>query len=214
MHVTMKIDLIIILLQVKDSGIGVDPEDIKVCLSNFQRKQLLSNLQLQHLFEGRQQTTQVLKEKGMGLVLVSQLAKLMGGELRVFSEYGVGSTFLVTLRFSKPPDPLPTPASSPALVVHPILLPTSLHVLVVETSKAVCDAVCAYMQDASPRLCVDAATGAHACVEFCGVTVGNTLEALHVLAIHKISIVIINDWLDQSFVEVNWGAELRRVMRN
>ena len=48
------------------------------------------------------ETPKVLsKDSAVGLILINQYAKLMGGELGFVSEYGVGSTFCVTLKFQK-----------------------------------------------------------------------------------------------------------------
>jgi PAS domain S-box-containing protein len=62
---------------------------------------------------------------GLGLPIVRQLARMMGGEVRVDSEPGVGSCFRVTVRFGlAPAQPVAVPATPPDL--------RGLRVLVVE----------------------------------------------------------------------------------
>lgn len=64
---------------VKDTGIGIKPEDIEKLFAKFQRIEEVRN---RHI-EGT----------GLGMNIVVQLLKLMDSELKVKSEYGVGSEF-------------------------------------------------------------------------------------------------------------------------
>ena len=64
---------------VKDSGIGIKPEDLNKLAEEFQRLDVQKNKNI----EGT----------GLGLNIVRQLLKLMGSELKVESEYEKGSVF-------------------------------------------------------------------------------------------------------------------------
>jgi len=69
---------------VKDSGIGIKPEDIEKLTGEFQRLDLARNKNI----EGT----------GLGLNIVRQFLKLMGSELQVQSEYEKGSVFSFELK--------------------------------------------------------------------------------------------------------------------
>ncbi len=72
----------ILCVEVIDSGIGIAPE-------NFDRL-------FQPFIQGEESTTRKFGGTGLGLTISQQLAKLLGGDIQVTSELGVGSTF--TLR--------------------------------------------------------------------------------------------------------------------
>jgi hypothetical protein len=143
----------------------------------------------------------------------------MGGELDVSSIHGRGSIFQVTLNFPKhyTPNQIAPGPSSPASYFQPNLeldsaepfthWPmregiTPLQVLVVDSSEDSCASVCSYLRDFSPRLCVDASSHLRELVEFCVVSVNNPDAAIQTLLQFRISVVIINDWLDQNFAKV------------
>lgn len=77
-------DFCYIVISVSDSGMGIREEDIGKLFSKFERFDLKKNANI----EGT----------GLGLALTKQLVDLMGGEIRVDSKYGVGSTFSVKIR--------------------------------------------------------------------------------------------------------------------
>ena len=68
---------------VRDPGIGICPEDLNQLFQPFH--QLETGLNRRH--EGT----------GLGLAICKNLVNLLGGKIRVDSEWGVGSTFTFTL---------------------------------------------------------------------------------------------------------------------
>jgi len=70
-------------IKVKDTGIGIKPEDLNTLFRPFQ--QIDTGLTRQ--YEGT----------GLGLSICRRLAELLGGQIDVESEWGHGSTFIVTL---------------------------------------------------------------------------------------------------------------------
>ncbi|HEX3099047.1 MAG TPA: ATP-binding protein, partial [Usitatibacter sp.] len=72
-------------LEVRDTGIGIPPEELPRVFERF------------HRVEGARGRTH--EGSGIGLALVQELVRMHGGEIRVESEAGRGSTFVVTLRF-------------------------------------------------------------------------------------------------------------------
>ena len=74
---------------VRDTGIGIGTEEIQKLFQPF--GQVHST------------TTRNFDGSGLGLVVSRQLSQLMGGNIQVESQLGVGSTFTVTLPCSPPP---------------------------------------------------------------------------------------------------------------
>jgi len=68
-----------LVTDVVDTGIGIKPEDMGM------------------LFEAFRQTDNRHEGTGLGLFICKKLVEMLGGELRVQSEWGVGSTFTFTL---------------------------------------------------------------------------------------------------------------------
>ena len=66
-------------VEVRDSGVGIKSEDMKDLFRTFRR-----------IEESRNRT---IEGSGLGLTISSRLLNNMGSELKVESEYGVGSTF-------------------------------------------------------------------------------------------------------------------------
>ena len=68
-----------ILFRVADTGIGIKPDDLKNIFSSFTQVDTKRN--------------RAVEGTGLGLAICRQLVKMMGGSLRVESEYGKGTTF-------------------------------------------------------------------------------------------------------------------------
>ena len=79
----MERDQILLRIQVADTGIGIKEEDKPKLFHNFERLDLEENRNV----EGT----------GLGLAITYRLVKQMNGEIEVESEYGIGSTFTITL---------------------------------------------------------------------------------------------------------------------
>jgi len=74
------IDLIV---GVKDTGIGIRPEDQAKLFGKFERVDLNQN--------------STIEGTGLGLAITQSLLHMMGGKINVESEYGQGSTFTITI---------------------------------------------------------------------------------------------------------------------
>lgn len=72
-----------LVIQVRDTGIGISAEDQKKLFKSFQRLDEKNNRKI----EGT----------GLGLTIVKQLLDLMGGTIYVESKYGLGSTFTIRI---------------------------------------------------------------------------------------------------------------------
>jgi two-component system sensor histidine kinase/response regulator len=71
-------------LSVSDTGIGIAPEKLQIIFDPFT--------------QADNSTTRQFGGTGLGLAITAQLVSLMGGTIRLESEVGKGSTFLVTMR--------------------------------------------------------------------------------------------------------------------
>ncbi|MDR3362887.1 MAG: response regulator [Desulfovibrio sp.] len=77
-------DTVTLSLSVKDTGSGISAEDQEIIFSEFRRLDDRIN--------------QKTEGTGLGLPIVRSLCRLMGGDIKVVSEYGSGSEFIVTIR--------------------------------------------------------------------------------------------------------------------
>jgi signal transduction histidine kinase len=80
-------DAEVVRVSVRDTGIGIEPEHLPEVFEPF--KQIDSGL------------TRNYEGTGLGLAICRRLAHMLGGEVHAVSEYGVGSTFTLTLPTKK-----------------------------------------------------------------------------------------------------------------
>ncbi len=106
-----------ISITVQDTGIGISPENLDKIFEEF--TQIDSPLQRRH------------KGTGLGLPLVRKLAVLLGGEVQVASQVGIGSVFTVTL----PRVFTPTNPSKGEFDFETSLDPTRDPILVIEDNR-------------------------------------------------------------------------------
>ena len=91
-----------ICFAVKDSGIGIEPKNLNLVFEEFQQ------IESSH--------SRKYKGTGLGLPISRRLARMMGGDLTVESDYGKGSTFSLTLppEFKEPSAERSVPAAAPS----------------------------------------------------------------------------------------------------
>lgn len=77
-------DEIMVMAKVSDNGIGIKQEDVETIFDSFSQVDMERN----HKIEGT----------GIGLSITKRLVGLMNGSISVESEYGVGSTFSISIR--------------------------------------------------------------------------------------------------------------------
>ncbi len=76
-------DRIILVVKVKDTGIGIKKEDISKLFNKFERVDMENN--------------STVEGTGLGLAITVSLLEMMGGTIEVESEYGEGSEFTVSI---------------------------------------------------------------------------------------------------------------------
>ena len=104
---------VLLRFEVRDTGIGLDAEQLPQLFQSFQ--------------QADSSTTRRYGGTGLGLAICKSLAELMGGEVGVQSQRGVGSTFWFTV---------PVQRSGPAKVLQPPSKLRGSRVLVVDDNPS------------------------------------------------------------------------------
>jgi CheY-like chemotaxis protein len=104
---------------VRDSGIGIASEHLEMIFDSFSQ----SDESISRKHQGA----------GLGLAISRKLCRLMGGDISVTSEVGVGSTFIFTALFDEP-TPEEKKGNENKLVASAIS-PHCLHILLVEDNE-------------------------------------------------------------------------------
>jgi signal transduction histidine kinase len=86
-----------VVLRVSDTGVGISPEDAERLFESF--------------WQARKPAARHAHGTGLGLAITRQLARLLGGDVRVESTPGKGSTF--TVRLARPALELASPLAAP-----------------------------------------------------------------------------------------------------
>lgn len=81
--VLLKEDTNEIHLSIRDTGIGIKDADLPTLFTKFGRI--------------KSDKTKDIEGTGLGLFLTKRIVELLGGEVKVQSEYGIGSTFIISL---------------------------------------------------------------------------------------------------------------------
>jgi signal transduction histidine kinase len=108
-------------VRVADDGVGIPPED---------RERIFESFQQGRRGPAREEGT------GLGLTLCRRIVTLMGGEMSLDTEVGVGSTFGFTIPISHVSEPLPP--AEPGTSAEPV-------VVVIDDDRASLDLMCAYL---------------------------------------------------------------------
>ena len=85
-------------ITVSDNGIGIEPINMEKIFQVFN--------------QAEKSTTRRFGGTGLGLAISKRLAELMGGDISVQSELGVGSSFKVTLPLIRTGESIPTPVKT------------------------------------------------------------------------------------------------------
>ncbi|MCL2020199.1 MAG: ATP-binding protein [Oscillospiraceae bacterium] len=113
-------DMFTLEIEVSDSGIGIKPENIEIIFNDYTQ------------FDTEKH--KAIQGTGLGLTITKNLAVAMGGEIKVTSEYGKGSTFKVIL-----PQKISDPENFKKFAT--VDNPAEYNVLLYETRKTYIDSI-------------------------------------------------------------------------
>ena len=117
-------DRIVVRFSIVDTGIGIEPEQVERVFSSFT--------------QADNSTTRQYGGTGLGTTISKQLVELMGGQIRVDSQAGKGSTFRFTADFGVQPGQQPLPAVRD-------VRQAPMTVLVVDNCATTCRVISAYL---------------------------------------------------------------------
>jgi len=135
----------LVSFSVKDSGIGIEKKNFNLVFEEFQQVDNSS--------------TRKYKGTGLGLPIARKLARLLGGDLVVDSEYGKGSTFTLTIPPSLPqqsqdggpkvvtkkPEPKPQPVASMSAQKSPVSVSKGIQILCIDDDPDVIEILRKYL---------------------------------------------------------------------
>ena len=130
-------DEVLMRFSVSDQGIGLTPEQRSKLFMPFTQADV--------------STTRRFGGTGLGLTITKSLVELMGGEISVISEFGVGSTFTITLpmgKTSQEASELPSHSDVP----EPILHLAKKRILMVEDNAINQEILLALMEKTGARM--------------------------------------------------------------
>jgi signal transduction histidine kinase/CheY-like chemotaxis protein len=131
----------VVSFSVKDTGIGIEKKNFDRVFEEFQQVDSSS--------------TRKYKGTGLGLPIARRLARMLGGDLTVESEFGKGSTFMLTVPLKVPTHltemqtPTPMPArpqlSIPASIPHPLRTGQQVQILSIDDDPDVIEILRKYL---------------------------------------------------------------------
>ena len=146
-------------ISVTDTGIGIRKDDIAKLFTKFQRVDLNRN--------------STVEGTGLGLAITWSLLEMMGGNIQVESEYGVGSTFTITLPqrvVSKEPfGDFKSKFEKNMLEAKPYcegLCAPNAHILVVDDTRMNLNVVVGLLKNTQIK--IDTATGGEEAIKLAG----------------------------------------------
>jgi len=124
--ITDENDQITIKVSVKDTGIGIQKDNLNKLFKPFSQ----SDVSITRKFGGT----------GLGLVISKRIVEMMNGQIGVISEYEKGSEFWFTASFGKQSQQISKPFQLPDHIRKP-------RILIVDDHPLICQILCSYLDD-------------------------------------------------------------------